>query len=601
MKKFLLFVLSISSLLPFAGNAQCVINAGTDSLICATQSAFPIQASATGYSTYAWTTSGTGTFSTTNNLGTVYSPSAADIAAGTVSLSITASGGCSAKTAVSVITFVPRPTVNAGTDQTSCGTVSLNATVTNGSGARWITFGSGTFSNQGSASTMYTPSFADQSAASVTLIAISDQNSICVGDSDMVVITFLPANIVNAGIDLTTCQNSPVTISSSSVTNSTSVVWSTSGTGTFSSNTVLHPTYQPSAADIAAGNVSLIVTATGSGSCPSASDTLLLTIITTGTSVNAGPDQSLCGNDVTLNATFSGAGGVMWTSRGSGTFSDSLSATTLYYPSVADRTAGKVTLTVTTTSNGSCPTSRDSIIVTIDTRARLIVGPDVTACPNAPVFPVASVDAGTVTWISSGTGTFSNAKSLTPVYTPSGADNAAGHYVLTAISSNTGSCPSETDSMFVILTGTAATANAGPDQTICGNSVVLNGSVVNATGGSWTSSGTGIFNPGSHYLNTSYTLSAADITAGSVMLTLTTTGTCGAAVTDVMTVTATGSSLPVVDAGPDQNVTGTTVTLSGTASGTSSITWSTSGSGTFSSSTSYPLHTHLQQSTLRMA
>jgi len=585
MKKFLLFVLSMSLLLPFSGNAQCSISVnGSDSLICTSQGAFPIQANATGYSTYAWTTSGTGSFSTTTYLGTVYSPSPADIAAGSVSLSITASGGCSAKTAVAVVTFVPVPTVNAGADQTSCGTVSLNASVTNAGGVRWISSGSGTFSNQNAASTTYTPGAFDLSVGSATLYAIPT-NSYCVGDSDKVVITFLPANIVSAGIDLTTCQNSPVTISGSSVTNSTSVLWTTSGTGTFSSNTVLHPTYQPSAADIAAGSAILTVTATGSGSCPSAMDTIQLNITTTGPSVNAGPDQSICDNYATLNATFSGAGGVFWTSTGSGSFSDSLSASTLYYPSVADRTAGTVTFTATTTSNGSCPTASDEVVVTIDKRVRLIVGADITACPNAPVFPVASVDAGTVTWTSSGTGTFSKTTSLTPVYTPSAADNATGHYVLTAISSTNGSCPAEADSMFVTLIGTTATANAGPDQTICGNSVVLNGSVTNASGGIWTSSGTGTFSPGANYLNTTYTLSAADIAAGSVALTLTTTGTCGVATTDVVVITATGSSLPVVNAGPDQNVTGTTVTLNGTATGTSSVAWSTSGSGTFSSST----------------
>lgn len=83
------------------------------------------------------------------------------------------------------------------------------------------------------------------------------------------------------------------------------------------------------------------------------------------------------------------------------------------------------------------------------------------------------------------------------------------------------------------------TAFAGTDQTICSNNTVsLNGSVTVATGGHWSSSGTGTFNPDNTALNAIYTLSAADIMAGMVTLTLTTTGNgiCTAA-TDQLTIT----------------------------------------------------------------
>lgn len=83
-------------------------------------------------------------------------------------------------------------------------------------------------------------------------------------------------------------------------------------------------------------------------------------------------------------------------------------------------------------------------------------------------------------------------------------------------------------------------ADAGIDQTVCATSptVFLSGSVINASGGVW-SGGTGTFNPNNTSLLTAYTPSSAEINAGSVNLTLTSTGAGGGCTedTDEMTIT----------------------------------------------------------------
>src|SRR5204862_5995970 len=71
------------------------------------------------------------------------------------------------------------------------------------------------------------------------------------------------------------------------------------------------------------------------------------------------------------------------------------------------------------------------------------------------------------------------------------------------------------------------TASAGGNQTICSGSstAALGGSVGgSATGGTWSSSGTGTFAPNATTLNATYNPSGADITAGTVTLTLSSTG-----------------------------------------------------------------------------
>jgi gliding motility-associated-like protein len=138
------------------------------------------------------------------------------------------------------------------------------------------------------------------------------------------------------------------------------------------------------------------------------------------------------------------------------------------------------------------------------------------------------------------------------------------------------------DSTFVQVNPNA-TANAGPDQTICGGSVTLAGTVSGgATMGIW-SGGTGVFNPNDSTLNSTYTPSAAEITAGSVTLTLTNgaqTGSCPVATDQILiTITATATA----NAGSSQHVcAGSTLTLAGSIGGNATgATWS-GGTGTYS-------------------
>lgn len=103
----------------------------------------------------------------------------------------------------------------------------------------------------------------------------------------------------------------------------------------------------------------------GSG-CPPAYNSVSVTTYSVPVFVSGGADKTLCITNpvATLNATLSGANGLIW-SGGSGTFSpNNTTASNLFYtPSAAELAAGSATLIVSTTGSGACPVSTDTVVL----------------------------------------------------------------------------------------------------------------------------------------------------------------------------------------------------------------------------------------------
>jgi gliding motility-associated-like protein len=666
-------------------NTTAVVSAGSNQTVCANNNVVTLNgSSSTGSGT--WTTSGTGTFSpNANTLNATYTPSAGDISAGTVTLTLTSTnnGGCIAVTDQLTITITPAPTANAGPDVSVCsnnGNVQLNGSFTVSSGISWSTSGTGTFNpNNTVTNPIYIPSPGDTTAGSVTIVLTTTGNGNCLAVTDTMIITYTNAPLVSAGNNANVCLSSP-NYTLSGFSNTGSGTWTTSGTGTFSPNAnTPNATYIPSTADTTAGTVTLTFTSTNNGGCNPVSATMTITYTNTPV-VTAGSNQTVCGNNaaVVLNGTSSTGSGI-WTTSGSGTFTpNATTANATYNPSPADTASGSVTLTYTAT-NGCAPIAA-SITITITPAPYVNAGPDIFVCannPNATLNGIVGGGASTGIWSTNGTGTFNpNATTLNATYIPSNADTTAGSVILVLTSTNNGNCLPVTDTLVITytqpptayagnnLTGCAnnpiqlsgfisagsgqgvwstpngggtftpsnnalngfytpsnsdtllsggvmiiltsinnggclassdtlfiivtpgPVVNAGPDQQICSNNPVINlsGTVSVASGGIWTSSGTGTFSPSNTNLNTSYIPSQQDITNGTVTLTLTSTGNgqCSA-VSDNLIITFTPS--PVVNAGSNQIIcTGVmTVNLNGSVTGGSTTgTWTTTGTGTFS-------------------
>jgi hypothetical protein len=171
-----------------------------------------------------------------------------------------------------------------------------------------------------------------------------------------------------------------------------------------------------------------------------------------------------------------------------------------------------------------------------------VVGPaSVCVNSNGVQFSINQEFASNLAW-STSVGTI-NGSTTNPTVT---IDNITGATTITVVKSYTDGCPDKTFNLNVTTTA-AASSVAGSNQSVCSadSLVVLNGAVTGATGGVWsTNSTTGAFND-SNLLNATYIPSSADVTSGSVVLTLTPTGTGGCAVT-TSNLTVTINQSPVV-------------------------------------------------------
>lgn len=453
------------------------VNINDGQMCYPTATSYSLNATVTNAASIVWTTDGTGTFTNGTTATPTYIPSASDIQDGQVVLTVTAKSGgiCPDVKDAMVLTIWTAPTADAGPNATICSGsthVLTGAVAYNYSGLTWSTSGTGTFSNANALNPTYTPSSADRSAGTVTLTLTATGKGSCSSINDNMVLTITGAPTVNAGSDNSICSTTSTYTLSGSASNYSSVLWTTSGTGTFSNAGILNPVYTPSEADKATRQVQLTLTATGNGSCGTVSDYMVLNIWPA-PSVDAGPaTASICqGTSLILSgAAAANYGSLSWTvSGGTGSF-DNLNALN---PTFTPSGSGTMTLTLTAFSlNGVCANASNPLTLTVNAL------PTLTATVNANT--TCNNSAGSVTLSSGGVnGTFVlngvSQSGTTATYN----NLVAGNYVATFVSLATGCSTSTTFKITntdTNLSGTVTVADAACN----GGSGSI---VVNATGG----------------------------------------------------------------------------------------------------------------------
>ena len=477
-----------------------------------------------------------------NNFGsTLPSPIIANIvsaSAGIYSLTITVNGCASNAGIISISPVIAAPVASSNSPVCEGSTLKLTATSITGVTYSWT-------GPNGFTSSAQNPTSAALSFNAGTYLVIASLAG-CPGlsDSTPVIINPIPTNPVLS-------SNSPVCAGNGiSITASTIKGANYQWTGPNGFSSFIQSPLIPNASLPANGTYNVSVTAAGCTATAASSINILVNPIPiTPVAGNNGP---LCeGGTLTIFSTTIAGASYRWT--GPAGFSSAAQNPFISGITVASADTFKVLAIV----NG-CASNAAVTRPIINKQSTANAGNDQTVCGNKAIVTISGNVTGgsnTGTWSSKGSGTFfPNNTSLNTSYRASNADTAAGNVILTLRSTNNGACIVSASSLSVNITD-APTVSAGNDVFVCSNDsiVILKGIVTIATGGIWTSSGTGQLNPSNTSLSSVYIPSLRDILSGKITLQLTTTGNQGCnAVSNSKIVVITKA--PIVNAGPDRLV-----------------------------------------------
>ena len=192
---------------------QPIISAGTDEVICETESITLSNASIVYGEAVNWTTSGSGVFDDETFINTTYNFSEADLLNGSVVLTLTQipDGPCEVTSSSITIDISKHPVVDAGPDIQTCFNqlVTINgASAINFSKVNWTSNGSGTLESATSLTPIYVPAAEETGTIELTMQVIGENG--CTIDTmyDKVEIEIYPELIVDAGEDQTIYYNS---------------------------------------------------------------------------------------------------------------------------------------------------------------------------------------------------------------------------------------------------------------------------------------------------------------------------------------------------------------------------------------------------------
>jgi hypothetical protein len=314
---------------------------------------------------------------------------------------------CTGTPQVFTITVNPTPAVSDPADQVVCNnsptaTVAFTGSVT-GTVYNWtnddISIGLAASGTGDISSFTATNNGVVPVTATITVTpSYSNGGITCTGTAQSFTITINPTPTADAGGNTVICTNSILNLSGSA-TNAGSVIWSTSGDGTFDDSSSLTANYVPGTNDISDGIVILTLTVNGIGICNSImmTDDMTLTFDPMPV-VSAGTDAAICsGSTFTLSGTVSNYGALSWSTSGDGVFDNNTSLTTIYTPGTSDISGGIAILVLTVQGTGECQNVQvaDTTSLTIYPLPVVSInGLPNSTCLNAPPFQLTGVPAG---------------------------------------------------------------------------------------------------------------------------------------------------------------------------------------------------------------
>lgn len=207
-------------------------------------------------------------------------------------------------------------TAYAGPNGTTCENDSylLTGTANNFVTTHWTTSGDGSFDDASSLTCFYTPGENDKLNGNVVLTLTVNGPA---GElkTDNLTLTIATEPVLEPLTDVEVCAGQDLDIVALG-SNYTTATWTTSGTGTFSDPAALTTSYQPTAEDYAAGQVTLHLELVSSAACDAASDSIVVVFHQLPTIAMNGTTTICEGQQANLDLTLTGT--APWTLNLSG-------------------------------------------------------------------------------------------------------------------------------------------------------------------------------------------------------------------------------------------------------------------------------------------
>ncbi len=449
-----------------------------DVWICETET-FEPQLSVENYSSILWTSEGDGTFSDVEIINPIYYPGSDDISGVDVDICVTATpiAPCDDVVFACVQLLIQKePIALAGDDATICedATHQLSGMVYNSVDFVWSMAGDGTFDDAQDLEAVYTPGSADIADGGVALSLFAEPATPClVADEDMMMLNIQWLPIADAGGDAIICENQDYPIPATAF-NFSSVLWETSGDGTFDDSTLVNPVYHPGTNDIAVKTLDLTLTAEPISPCALADVSPMTLEIQWLPTAFAGQDNTIC-QDLDyqiLDALATEFSSVLW-SGGNGDFDNPALINPTYTPDVSDY--GTIqTLTFTVQPINPCAlVAVDALDLYIQKHPTAFAGQDNTICQDSDylILDAVATEYSSSMW-SGGNGDFDNPEILNPTYTPDILDYGTT-LTLTLTVQPINPCTLVAVDALDLYIQKHPTAFAGQDNTICQDSDYL--------------------------------------------------------------------------------------------------------------------------------
>jgi hypothetical protein len=391
--------------------------------------------------------------------------------------------------------------------------------------SEWTTTGDGFFADANDLITNYFPGTNDLLNGHVRLLlSIFGEPPEFQCLTDTITVTMVLAPFSNAGPDFSICENEAFHNLSGQAFNYSSLMWSTTGDGFFNNPSLLEVIYTPGQNEIADGSTVLCLVVMPNSPCIMPSVNCMTLFIQRIPVVENLSDTAVCsGSSLQLTPSVYHFDSVYWSTAGDGYFSSYTTPDSRYFPGAMDIANGQVELQLMATSGCICNyNASGSMMLTIHPHPQMYAGGDQTVCFGDTIqLSGEGQNYSSFEWLSYGDGSFDNPNIFDPKYFPGQLDNERGWVFLEILAKAFEPCNFFVGSyMEVVILGNPE-ANAGADTTICINQVFeLQANANNFSSLLWTTSGDGEFSHPTE-LNSDYLPGEADLSSGSVALTLT--------------------------------------------------------------------------------